>query len=170
VNYKVLAVGLAVVLPTLAIFWQGFGTDPHALPKALEGKQAPAFALVSLDGEKVDYSSLRGRPFVLNFWATWCVPCAQEHPALLEVARRYGDKVPFYGVLYGDEKDNAVAYLQKRGSAFPTLLDPQGRTAVDYGVGGVPETFVVDGHGQIVRKIVGPLDPNAMAELLEQIE
>jgi cytochrome c biogenesis protein CcmG, thiol:disulfide interchange protein DsbE len=170
VNYKVLAAGLAVVLPTLAVFWKSFGNDPHALPKALEGKHAPAFALTTLTGERVERSSLEGRPFVLNFWATWCIPCAQEHPALLEMARRYGDRVQFYGVLYGDDKEKANAWLEKRGSAFPTLMDPSGRTAIDYGVAGVPETFIVNGKGEIVEKVVGPIDPNAVARVLENIQ
>ena len=166
-NYKVLAAGLAVVLPTLAVFWASFGSDPHALPKALEGKHAPAFALTSLTGERVDRSSLDGRPFVLNFWATWCIPCAQEHPAMLDVARKYGDRVQFYGVLYGDDKEAAQAWLAKRGTAYPTLMDPAGRTAIDYGVAGVPETFIVNAKGEIVEKVVGPIDPNAVASVLE---
>jgi cytochrome c biogenesis protein CcmG/thiol:disulfide interchange protein DsbE len=169
VNYKVLAAGLVVVLPTLAVFWHAFGRDPHALPEALEGKQAPPFSLTSLTGEQVDRRQLAGRPFVLNFWATWCIPCAQEHPALLEVARRYGDRIPFYGVLYGDDKEQALAWLQKRGSAFPTLMDPAGRTAIDYGVAGVPETFIVNAEGEIVEKIVGPIDPNMVARVLETL-
>jgi cytochrome c biogenesis protein CcmG, thiol:disulfide interchange protein DsbE len=170
VNYKVLAAGLVVVLPTLAVFWSSFGRDPHALPEALEGKQAPPFALMSLDGEPVDRSDLAGRPFVLNFWATWCIPCAQEHPALLEVARRYGDRIPFYGVLYGDDKEKARAWLDKRGSAFPTLMDPSGRTAIDYGVAGVPETFIVNARGEIVEKVVGPIDPTMVARVLETLQ
>ena len=166
-NYKVLAAGLVVVLPTLAIFWKSFGTDPHALPKALEGKHAPAFALTSLTGERVERSSLDGRPFVLNFWATWCIPCAQEHPAMLDVARKYGDRIQFYGVLYGDDEEKAKAWLEKRGTAYPTLMDPRGRTAIDYGVAGVPETFIVNGKGEIVEKVVGPIDPNAVARVLD---
>ncbi len=164
-NYKVLAAGLVVVVPMLAVFAHAFGTDPHALPKATVGKPAPGFVLETLTGETVDERSLQDHPFVINFWATWCVPCAQEHPTMLAVAQQFRDRIPFYGVLYGDEKDNAIAYLQKRGQAFPTLLDPSGRTAIDYGVSGVPETFVVD-KGRIVKKYVGPIDGDEMVALL----
>jgi cytochrome c biogenesis protein CcmG, thiol:disulfide interchange protein DsbE len=170
VNYRVLAAGFAVVVPTVVLFWRSFGNDPHALPSALEGKRAPAFALETLSGEKVDLQALQGKPFVLNFWATWCGPCVQEHAGLLQVAERFKNDVTFYGVLYGDEKEKALAFLAKHGSAYPTLLDPSGRTAIDYGVAGVPETFVVSAKGEILEKYVGPVNPMEIAELLERVQ
>jgi len=86
---------------------------------------------------------------------------------MLEVARKYGDRIPFYGVLYGDDQEKAKEWLAKRGTAYPTLMDPAGRTAIDYGVAGVPETFIVNAKGEIVEKVVGPIDPNAVARVLD---
>lgn len=107
---------------------------------------------------------------VINFWATWCVPCSQEHPLLLEAAQRYQDRgVVFLGVLYGDTADKAVPFLKKHGSAYPNLLDPGQVTAIDYGVGGVPETFFIDKSGMIARKVVGPVSPDEMISTLESL-
>ncbi len=169
-NWKILGVGALVVVPMVWLLAEGFGHDPRALPNVLEGKEAPGFALQTLEGDPVSLESVRGSPVVLNFWATWCVPCLQEHPVLLEAARRYqGRGVVFLGVLYGDEAADANAYLKKHGKAFPTLLDPAQRTAIDYGVGGVPETFFIDRSGQIVRKVSGPVSPDVMVSTLEEM-
>ncbi len=127
---------------------------------------APGFALTTLDGETVDLASLAGKPLVLNFWATWCQPCALEHPNLLAGARR-NPGVVFLGVLYGDTPEKAKWYLERAGSAYPTLVDPGQRTAMDYGVGGVPETFFIDREGRIVNKLAQPL---SAAELQRQVE
>ena len=86
---------------------------------------------------------------------------------MLDVARKYGDRIQFYGVLYGDDQEKAKEWLAKRGTAYPTLMDPAGRTAIDYGVAGVPETFIVNAKGEIVEKVVGPIDPNAVARVLD---
>ncbi len=167
-NWKILAGGAVVILPAVWLLAEGFGHDPRALPSVLEGKPAPGFALSTMEGEPVALASLEGSPVVLNFWATWCVPCLQEHDTLLQGARRYEPRgVVFLGVLYGDEAENAEKYLKKHGRAYPTLLDPNQRTAIDYGVGGVPETFFIDRKGQIVRKVSGPLLPEVLVETLE---
>ena len=143
--------------------------DPHALPSAMEGRSAPAFSLTSLEGETVQLSDFLGRPVVLNFWATWCRPCAQEHPFLLSAAREYGDRVVFLGVLYGDTADKASAYLAEAGAAYPTLLDPGQRTAMDFGVGGVPETFFLSSDGRIAKKVALPLNGAELRSHLEPL-
>ena len=169
-NWKVLAAGGVIVLPLIWVLNRGFDYDPRALPSAMEGKVAPTFALSTLDGEPVGLKSLRGSPVVLNFWASWCVPCLQEHPTLLEAASRYqGRGVVFLGVLYGDEAPNGLEFLAKHGKAYPTLLDPGQRTAIDYGVAGVPETFFISPQGQIVKKVVGPVSPEDVVSTLEAL-
>lgn len=169
-NWKILAAGALVVVPLVWVLAEGFGRDPRALPSVLEGTEAPGFSLTTLEGEVVSLDSLRGSPVVLNFWATWCVPCLQEHPVLLQGASRYkGRGVVFLGLLYGDEPEKATAYLEKHGAAYPTLLDPGQRTAIDYGVGGVPETFFLDREGRIVRKVSGPLSPDVLFGTLEAL-
>lgn len=165
VNWKILIAGLVIVLPLVAVLASGFGNDPHALPDERTGDPAPTFALVDLDGQPWDLAALRGRPVVVNFWSTWCGPCKFEHPLLLAAAKAFPDVV-FLGVIYSDETDAVRRYLQRAGAAYPHLEDPGGRLAIDYGVGGVPETFFIDRSGKIAYKQVGPLDgPTIQAQI-----
>jgi len=169
-NWKVLLGALLVIVPLVWLLATGFGHDPRALPSTLEGKPAAPFTLQDLDGRTVSLAALKGRPVVLNFWSTWCVPCVAEHPLLQAAARREGPEgVVFLGVLYGDEPARARAYLERAGSAYPTVVDTSGAVIVDYGVGGVPETFFVDRRGTIAAKVTGPLDAETLARHLEAI-
>ena len=130
-NWKVLVAGLVPVVALVGVLASGFGKDPKALPSMLEGKAAPPFELITLDGETISLESLKGKPVVLNYWATWCRPCVQEHPVLLQASQVYGPRgVQFIGILYGDEAENASAWLAREGQAYPTLLDPGQRGAI----------------------------------------
>lgn len=144
--------------------------DPSRLPSALIGKRAPEFSLKPLPG-LVDNGSpvpgfghndlSRGKPSVVNFWASWCVPCVQEHPVLVEMVRRTG--VDLYGVNYKDQATAARRFLGHHGNPYRAVgVDDNGRTAIDWGVYGIPETFVVDGEGRIVYKHVGPISLEAL--------
>ena len=158
-NRKVLGAGLLVALPLLVILFVNLGRDPHAMDSPLVGRPAPPFTLVPIDGgAPFTLDGLRGRPVVLNFWATWCIPCLEEHGALLQVASRLGSEVQFLGVVYEDDKAAVQSFLQDRGKAYPSVMDDGGRTAIAYGVYGVPETYFIDAGGTIVAKQVGPLD------------
>ena len=136
-----------------------------ALPN---GTAVPPLALPSLSGGEVDLSSYRGKVVVLNFWATWCVPCYQEHPLLISAAQSLGEEVHFLGVVYQDEDDRVREWLRQEGSAYPSLLDPEGKTAIAYGVYGVPETYFIDPGGTIVAKHVGALDGETLMARLRQ--
>lgn len=127
----------------------------------------PDLAFVTLDGETFTSADLRGDVVVLNFWATWCVPCFQEHEVLMDGARRYADAA-FLGVVYQDEVARVKRFSTERGAAYPSLVDEQGRTAIAYGVYGVPETFFIGPDGTITDKYVGPLTPRALAERIAQ--
>jgi len=156
-NRTVLIVGLIIVVSIVFILFAGLGKDPQHIESPLIGHKAPAFALPAVGtGQTVDLESLRGKPVVVNFWATWCVPCYEEHPTLVANARNLPD-VQFVGVVFNDTEDKITRFLNERGSAYPTLLDPNGKTAIAYGVGGVPETFFVNPAGVIVAKFEGPL-------------
>lgn len=163
-NWKLLAAGLGLTLPMIWVLAKGFGHDPHELPSMLEGRQAPGFTLQTLDGQKtMKLADLQGQRVVLNFWATWCVPCAQEHAGLQEAARlSAGEGVQFLGILYADDPAKATKYLERMGSGYPHLLDPDQKTAMDYGVSGVPETFLLDQQGRILEKYVGPVTANQL--------
>ena len=169
-NWKVLAVGGAIVVPLVAFLAAGFGTDPRALPDAMSGKDAPTFVLETLDGETVDLAQAAGSPVVLNFWATWCVPCAQEHATLVAAAKAYESRgVVFLGVLYADDPDKARAYLKRKGASYPTLIDPAQRVSINYGVAGVPETFFISRDGQLIHKQVGPVDRPTIDHYLQEL-
>jgi cytochrome c biogenesis protein CcmG, thiol:disulfide interchange protein DsbE len=162
-NRTVLIVGAAIALALLAVLFLGLGNDPTAIHTPLIGKQAPNFALKAVNGsDMIDISKLRGKPVVVNFWATWCHPCWDEHPTLTAVSQTYGDNVQFLGVVFQDDESKITNFLRERGWAYPTLVDERGKTAIAYGVGGVPETFFLNRQGKIVAKYVGPISPDEL--------
>lgn len=165
VNVGVLLGGLVVIVPLVWLLHSGFGNDPHEVPSVLEHTAAPDFALVDLQGRTWDLSDLRGKPVVLNFWSTWCLPCKQEFPLFQQAALAYPN-VQFLGILYSEEPAKAVAYLARTGTTYSHLIDPDGRTAIDYGVAGVPETYFINPQGVIVHKQIGPLSGDTMQALL----
>lgn len=142
-----------------------FGGDPSELPSALVGKPVPDFALLAIEGVDApgftDEDLRQGEVIVMNVWASWCVPCRQEHPYLEALAEMSG--APIYGLNYKDGADAAQRFLATLGNPFQRVgADASGRVAIDWGVYGVPETFVVNGKGEIVLKHVGVLDPNVI--------
>jgi cytochrome c biogenesis protein CcmG/thiol:disulfide interchange protein DsbE len=162
-NRTVLIVGIAIAGGLLAVLFVGLGKDPQHIESPLVGHPAPPFALQAVgSGQTIDLTRLRGRPIVVNFWATWCLPCYQEHPVLVENARAIGSDVQFLGVVFNDSEDKIMTFLRQRGSAYPTVLDAQGKTAIAYGVGGVPETFFIDRQGVIVAKFAGPMTTDVL--------
>jgi cytochrome c biogenesis protein CcmG/thiol:disulfide interchange protein DsbE len=169
VNRKILGAGFVVAVPLLLLLAFGLRRDPHQIDSPLVGLPAPAFSLSRVgSGPAVDLASLRGKPVVVNFWATWCQPCFEEHAVLVENARTLGAQVQFVGIVYEDEAPNVVEYLRREGSAYPALVDPGGRTAIAYGVYGVPETFFINASGVIVAKHVGPLTAEKLRERVQQ--
>jgi cytochrome c biogenesis protein CcmG/thiol:disulfide interchange protein DsbE len=130
--------------------------DPHALPSALIDKEAPGFSLAGLNGPGVALDGLKGGPVLLNFFASWCVPCRIEHPLLMRLSEQ--DHVPLYGIDYKDQPADATKLLAQFGDPYKAIgLDRDGRVGLDFGVYGVPETYVLDGTGHIRKRFVGPL-------------
>lgn len=154
--------------------------DPSRIPSALIGKPAPGIGLPPLEGMTRDggqplpgisRADLIGeRVSVVNFWASWCAPCVEEHPLLVRLAER--TDVALYGVNYKDQAANARRFLGRYGNPFRGVgVDADGRAAIEWGVYGMPETFVVDGQGLIVYKHVGPLSPESLeAKLIPAIQ
>ena len=156
-NRTVLIIGILIVAAVVFVLFAGLGKDPAHIDSPLVGRPAPPFALKAVgSGELLDIEKLRGRPVILNFWATWCGPCYEEHPTLVANARNLPG-VQFVGVVFNDDEDKIMRFLAERGTAYPTLLDANGKTAIAYGVGGVPETFFINPAGTIVAKYAGPL-------------
>lgn len=156
-----------VVLALIVVLGYGLTRDPSALPSALDGKPAPAFDLPSLEQptQRIDLSQLNGQVALINVWASWCVACRSETDVLGELSRRTG--VPVLGLNYKDTPDNARSWLKQFGNPYTLIaVDQSGATAIDYGVSGVPETFVIDQHGVIRDKVVGPISDSIMRERL----
>lgn len=149
------AIGFAALAIVLAI---GLRMDPNRLPSPLIGKPAPVFLLESLGDPawKVGGADFSGRPWVLNVWATWCPPCRQEHPALIAIAKE--SPVPIMGLNWRDERIPALRWLEELGNPYASVaFDPEGRTAIDWGVTGAPETFLIDAKGVVIKKYAGPM-------------
>jgi len=164
----VIFLGLAVLL-YVGLF-QG---PPQELPSPLIGKEAPSIALPALDEQNPGFSRAelaQGKPVIVNFFASWCVPCRLEHSTLMELAKREG--VTLYGVdykeaLYGKTDRDARGFLDELGNPFSKInKDTEGRVAIDWGVTGVPETFVIDGKGVIRVHYAGPLTAETLQRLI----
>ena len=149
-------------------FAVGLTRDPGTLPSALIDKPAPDFALPPLLADKPGLATadLKGAPVLVNVWASWCVPCRAEHPVLTRLSR----EVPIFGLNYKDKPDDARRFLVELGDPYRRIgADPSGRTAIDWGVYGVPETYVVDADGRIRHRHVGPLTERAVAETIRPL-
>ncbi|MDP9082207.1 MAG: DsbE family thiol:disulfide interchange protein [Pseudomonadota bacterium] len=139
-----------------------FGLNPsrdiHALPSPLIGKAAPIFTLTDVldPTRKVSNATLKGQVYVLNVWGTWCVACREEQEALLAISKQ--NAAPIVGLDYMDEGEKAKQWLQQRGNPYTAVaFDSEGRTAIDWGVYGAPETFLVDGQGRVIFKFISPM-------------
>jgi cytochrome c biogenesis protein CcmG/thiol:disulfide interchange protein DsbE len=160
-------VGFLVLVGFLAF---GLKLDPREVPSPLIGKPAPPFraALLARPEKVVTPQDLAGKPWILNVWASWCGPCRDEHPVWVDYARR--SPVPIYGLNYKDNPKAGAAWLQQLGNPYTeSLTDPDGRIGIDYGVYGVPETFVIDRSGVVRYKHVGPMTPEALRDKIEPL-
>ena len=160
-----------IVVPFALLLLSGFGLDPREIVSPLVGRTAPTWTFTTLDGDTLSSDDLVGRPYVVNFWASWCIPaCVDEHPVLAAAHERYGDELAVIGVLYQDVAADAEAFLARHGDAgYPHLMDQTGELAIDYGVTGPPESFFVDADGIVRAKQFGPLTDALMAEQLATI-
>ena len=159
-NGRRLLVAGVVLIPVLALtllLASGLGGDPRRLPREHVSERAPTFSFPRLgDGGTIDLRSLRGQVVVLNFWASWCQACREEHPALLAAWERYRERgVVLVGLESEDTEEAALAYTREMGGDWPLVTDLRSRTAIAYGVFGVPETFVIAPEGTITAKHVG---------------
>jgi cytochrome c biogenesis protein CcmG/thiol:disulfide interchange protein DsbE len=149
-------------------FLQGLGRDPAAIPSALIDKPVPEFRLPPLEGSgkpALASEDLRGRVALVNFFASWCAPCRVEHPLLMRLAAER--RVAVYGISYKDAASASRRFLDQLGDPYAAIgWDHDGRIAIDWGVYGVPETFVVDRAGRIRHRHVGPLTEEALARTL----
>jgi cytochrome c biogenesis protein CcmG/thiol:disulfide interchange protein DsbE len=163
--------GLVVVVALAAALGSRFGTDPTVVDSPLIGAPAPEFTLPYLEQDgHLALTDLEGQIVVLNFWASWCTVCKEEHPDLMAAAHRYRDDgVRFIGIVFQDQSDNAIEFLDEMGRGYDNLEDPRSATAIDYGVFGVPETFFIDRDGEVVAKVIGRVDLDLLGRTLDTI-
>jgi cytochrome c biogenesis protein CcmG/thiol:disulfide interchange protein DsbE len=173
VRWTVVGVGVTVLMVTGVILGRNLGRnpDPSLVRSPLLGKPAPQWELPRLDDDgALSSAQLTGRPYVVNFWASWCVPCRAEAPHLQAFAQRHArDGIALVGIVWSDDAGNARAFREEFGLTYPQLTDPGTRTALDYGVFGVPETYVVDGGGIVMAKLVGAVGPTTLDDVLAQV-
>ena len=159
-----LFVGRALILAA------GLNRDPKEVPSPLIGKPAPAFKLTRLDDaqQSIQRDDLLGKVWVLNVWASWCVACREEHPLLVEFSRR--KTVPVYGLNYKDARADGLRWLAQFGNPYDaSLFDNDGKVGIDFGVYGVPETFIIDKQGVIRFKHIGPVTPAVLKDRIEPL-
>lgn len=164
--------GAAVVAIPL-LLGIGLTRDPSYIPSMIVGRAMPEFSLEALSGDgTVDSEALLGKPLVVNFWASWCVSCRQEHPLLVELGERADLFAEFaiVGIDYRDARQAALSFLDRHGHfPYPSGMDARGRLGIDFGVYGMPETFFVDAAGVVQARQVGPLTPDAIERNLKLI-
>ncbi len=156
---------LAIFIVLVAFLAVGLGLNPREVPSPLINKPAPAFQLPQLHQPDKTFSQqdMKGKVWLLNVWASWCVSCREEHPLLVELART--KVVPVYGLNYKDKPEDALGWLKQFGDPYVlSITDRDGRVGIDYGVYGVPETFVIDKQGAIRYKQIGPVTPGALKD------
>lgn len=159
-NWKRVLISFGFTLPLIGLLAFGLTLDPNAIDSPLPGRPAPDFSLPVIENGEgmVSLAEQRGNIVVLNFFASWCLECRYEHGALSLASSAYRDRgVKFFGVLYNDTPEKGRAWIaQMGGQNYPALYDEGSRTAIDYGLYGVPETFVIDREGKVVQKKIGP--------------
>lgn len=155
-----------IAFAVLAVFlYVGLGLNPHEVPSPLINKPAPNFSLPQLFDPTKRFSSqdMKGQVWLLNVWASWCVSCREEHPVLVELSKR--NIVPIYGLDYKDKNEDGEAWLHNGGNPYAVVAtDTDGRVGIDYGVYGVPETYLIDKQGVIRYKQIGPITDDSLKE------
>jgi cytochrome c biogenesis protein CcmG/thiol:disulfide interchange protein DsbE len=158
---------LGIFIALVAFFAVGLVRDPREVPSPFIGKAAPAFKLQQLhEADRVfTPEDMKGKVWLLNVWASWCVSCRVEHPLLVEMSKK--NLVPIVGLNYKDRREDGVQWLTKFGDPYAlSAYDVEGKVGIDYGVYGVPETFVIDKQGVIRYKQIGPITPEALEKTL----
>lgn len=180
-NWKRAGVALVATIPVIALFAFGFTRNPGEIPSPLPGNPAPGFDLAVFApgeaplaraiGDTLSLSDQAGKVVVVNFWASWCLACRDEHVALSETAREYADRpTQFVGVLYNDRPAAGIRWIaQMGGQSYPSVTDDASRTAIDYGLYGVPETFIIDPQGRIAYKHLGPISERVLRQWIDSL-
>jgi cytochrome c biogenesis protein CcmG, thiol:disulfide interchange protein DsbE len=159
---------LGIFVALVALLALGLRLNPREVPSPLIGKRAPAFELALLEEPDKRFSekTMLGKVWIMNVWASWCPPCLAEHPVVSQLSR--SGAAPIVGLNYKDTREDALPWLKRNGNPFQVVVfDPNGRIGIDYGVYGVPETYVIDRQGVIRYKHIGPLSAEVVQNKIE---
>ena len=169
--WRWLALGAVVVavIGFTIVAWSRFGTDASVVDSPLIERPAPEFSLPGLDGGTVSSDDYDERIYVVNFWASWCVPCRAEAPHLEAFYRRWSPQVGMVGIVYQDNESDARAFREEFGLTFPQAMDTDGVAAIDFGVFGIPETYVIDARGVVKAKLIGAVGPTTLDDVLAEV-
>ena len=166
-------ISLLLLVAVIAVLALSFRRDPHDIKTGTVGHPAPAFDLERLDGTgRLSLAQYEGKVVVVvvNFWASWCIPCKEENPALAAVYERYRTSdATLIGIVYQDTPEAARAYTERMGNTWPSVLDEGGRIAIAYGVFGIPETFFIGPDGVIAGRHIGPIDERTLITAIEAL-
>ncbi|MDH5234447.1 MAG: TlpA family protein disulfide reductase [Gemmatimonadota bacterium] len=180
-NWRRALVAALFAAPVIGLFAWGMTRDPKYIPSPLPGREGPTFALEVFApgvppiarpaGDTISLAAFRGQIVVVNFWASWCLACRDEHADLSATALRYaGQPVQFVGVLYMDQIEPALRWITEMGGqTYPSVNDPRSRAAIDYGLYGVPETFILDAQGRVAHKQTGPISAGLLTHLVDSL-
>jgi cytochrome c biogenesis protein CcmG/thiol:disulfide interchange protein DsbE len=182
-NWRRAAVATACAVPVVALFSYGMTRNPRDIPSPLPGRAAPDFALEVVragdgsagagvqPGDTLRFADLKGNVVVVNFWASWCLACRDEHEVLSSVAQSYaGRGVRFVGILYNDSPENGVEWVKRMGGqSYASVNDNGARTAIEFGVYGVPETFFIGPDGIVAYKHIGPVTERVLIDQIERL-
>jgi cytochrome c biogenesis protein CcmG/thiol:disulfide interchange protein DsbE len=181
VNWKRALIATLCATPLIALFAYGFTRDPGEIPSPMPGREAPRFALevfapgepplARAVGDTIRLADQAGKVVVLNFWASWCLACRDEHTTLSETARSYANApAQFIGVLYNDRAPSGIEWIRDMGGqSYPSIIDDESRVAIDYGLYGVPETFIIDPGGRIAYKHMGPIPERVLRSWIDSL-
>ena len=165
------AIGIAVaVVAFVAVLATREPAATRIAESPLLGRRAPEVTGESIDGRAVRLSAMRGKYVVLNFFATWCVPCQREHPELREFGDEAGDRAQVLAVIFDDEPARVKRFFDERGGDWPVMADPSGKVALDYGVRGPPESFLISPEGTVISRIIGEVTTEGLVALVGQAE
>ena len=182
-NWRRAAIATACAVPLVALFGYGMTRNPRDIPSPLPGRPAPNFALEVIragdgsagaglaPGDTLRFADLQGQVVIVNFWASWCLACRDEHEVLSSVASTYaGRGVRFVGILYNDQPSSGLRWIADMGGqSYASVKDNGARTAIDFGVYGVPETFFIGPDGIVRNKHLGPVTERVLIEQIERI-
>jgi cytochrome c biogenesis protein CcmG/thiol:disulfide interchange protein DsbE len=169
---RALRIGVVIAMFALVtVLILAFRRDPRDIRTGTVGKPAAAFSVQRLDGDgSLKLEDTRGKVTIVNFFASWCIPCKEENPALVRVYERYrASNVVFIGVLYQDSRESGLKYVTDNGVTWPTGIDDDGRVAFAYGVFGIPETYFIGADGVIAGRHIGPIDETTLVTAIDEL-